>query len=229
MYKYSPWLSVAKFPPPVFLPQGGRQSSTGIHTHTHILPRGVTRDEIWIGNWIYWALTLVTTSNYDSLTELHTPNITVTTAHNKSSQSLVAVAWYCCQRRTFCIVWVPELSPASSTSFSRLTTATLNWLNNNFSQSQSQSYVIPTHRWPVCLGVKPHLGLMTRFLFLSVAGLLMWGALSDERMGLSFTIAAGSCQRSHSRVRVPRDLWPDFTVWGVRLPTPFVFHFMISP
>jgi hypothetical protein len=30
----------------------------------------------------------------------------------------------------------------------------------------------------------------------TVAGLLMWGALSDERTGLSFTIAAGSSQRS---------------------------------
>jgi hypothetical protein len=32
----------------------------------------------------------------------------------------------------------------------------------------------------------------------------MWAALSDERMGLWFTIAAGPCQGSHSRVRVPR-------------------------
>jgi hypothetical protein len=35
----------------------------------------------------------VTTNNYDSLTELHTPSITVTTAHIKSSQSSIAVAW----------------------------------------------------------------------------------------------------------------------------------------
>jgi hypothetical protein len=34
-----------------------------------------------------------------------------------------------------------------------------------------------------------------------VAGLLMWSALSDERTGLSFTIAAGPRQWSHSRVR----------------------------
>jgi hypothetical protein len=39
----------------------------------------------------------------------------------------------------------------------------------------------------------------------TVAGLLMWGALSDERTGLSFTIAAGFRQRSHSRVQVPWD------------------------
>jgi hypothetical protein len=46
----------------------------------------------------------------------------------------------------------------------------------------------------------------------TVAGLLMWGALSNERTGLSFTIAAGPSQRSHSRVRAPWDLRPYFTV-----------------
>jgi hypothetical protein len=40
----------------------------------------------------------------------------------------------------------------------------------------------------------------------------MWGALSDERTGLSFTIATGARQRSHSRIRVPWDLRPYFTV-----------------
>jgi hypothetical protein len=37
-------------------------------------------------------------------------------------------------------------------------------------------------------------------------------------MGLSFTIAAGPSQRSHSRVRVPRDSWTYFTVSDSRLP-----------
>jgi hypothetical protein len=32
----------------------------------------------------------------------------------------------------------------------------------------------------------------------------MWGALSDERTGLPFIIAAGPRQRGHSWVRVPR-------------------------
>jgi hypothetical protein len=48
----------------------------------------------------------------------------------------------------------------------------------------------------------------------------MWGALSDERTGLSFTIAAASRQRSHSRVRVSRDSRPYFTVSDSRLPQP---------
>jgi hypothetical protein len=52
----------------------------------------------------------------------------------------------------------------------------------------------------------------------TVAGLLMWGALSDERMGLSFTIDAGPSQRSHSWVRVPWDSRPYFTVSDSRLP-----------
>jgi hypothetical protein len=40
----------------------------------------------------------------------------------------------------------------------------------------------------------------------------MWGALSEERTSLSFTIAAGPCHRSHSRVQVPWDSRPYFTV-----------------
>jgi hypothetical protein len=44
----------------------------------------------------------------------------------------------------------------------------------------------------VCLGVEPRLGHMIRYLFLlKVAVLSIWGALSDERSGLSFA--------SHSR------------------------------
>jgi hypothetical protein len=39
----------------------------------------------------------------------------------------------------------------------------------------------------------------------TVAGLLIWGAPSDEMTGLSFTTAACPRQRSHSRVRVPLD------------------------
>jgi hypothetical protein len=53
----------------------------------------VIRDEVWIGNQIYWTFTLATTNSYDSLTELHTPKITVTTAHMKSSQSSLAILW----------------------------------------------------------------------------------------------------------------------------------------
>jgi hypothetical protein len=69
----------------------------------------------------------VTTNNYNSLTELHTPKVTVTTEQINSSvftsRSLLAAS----NRRTFPYLWVPELSPASATSFSLLTNATLKW------------------------------------------------------------------------------------------------------
>jgi hypothetical protein len=64
----------------------------------------------------------------------------------------------------------------------------------------------------------PIWGLQPDFYYCHiVADLLMWGALSDERTGVSFTIAAGSRQRSHSRVRVRWDSRPYFTVSDLRL------------
>jgi hypothetical protein len=45
----------------------------------------------------------------------------------------------------------------------------------------------------------------------------LWGALSDQRTGLSFVHAAGPCQRSLSRVRFSWDSRPYFTVWDLRL------------
>jgi hypothetical protein len=83
----------------------------------------------------------VTTNNYDSLTEIHTPKITVTTAHIKSCRSLAAVAWYRIPTADFPLLRVLELSTASATNFSIFITATLKWLNEIQSQSQSQSYL----------------------------------------------------------------------------------------
>jgi hypothetical protein len=64
----------------------------------HVYPRCLkilSRVWVWLstGFWIIGStdhLRIVTTSNYNSLTELHTPNIT--TAHIKSSQSSLAVS-----------------------------------------------------------------------------------------------------------------------------------------
>jgi hypothetical protein len=39
----------------------------------------------------------------------------------------------------------------------------------------------------------------------TAACLLMWVTLSDERMSMSFTIAAGPRQHSHSQVQVQQD------------------------
>jgi hypothetical protein len=44
--------------------------------------------------------------------------------------------------------------------------------------------------------------------------------LPDERMNQSFTIDADPRQRSHSRVWVPRDSWPYFTIPDSRLSQP---------
>jgi hypothetical protein len=47
----------------------------------------------------------------------------------------------------------------------------------------------------------------------------MWGAHSDERAGLSFTIAAGLRQCSHFRVRVP---WDSRSFYCLRFETSFL-------
>jgi hypothetical protein len=51
-----------------------------------------------------------------------------------------------------------------------------------------------------------------------VAGLLMWGVLPVERTRLYFAIAADPRQRSYSRVQVPLNSRPYFTVSDQRLP-----------
>jgi hypothetical protein len=86
--------------------------------------------------------------------------------------------------------------------------------------SESESYVTTDGRsaslsWnkaPIW-GLRPDL-----YYCLTFAGLLMWGALTDERTGLSFAIATGTRQRSNSRVRVRWDSRPYFTVSHLRLP-----------
>jgi hypothetical protein len=54
----------------------------------------------------------------------------------------------------------------------------------------------------------------------TVAGLLTWGVLSDERTGLSFTITSFPRQRNYSRFRILRDSWPYCTFSDSRLLQP---------
>jgi hypothetical protein len=75
------------------------------------------------------------------------------------------------------------------------------------SQSQSQSFITTdgqSTKLPWCQA--PSRAQEQTFRYRQTAAdLLMWDALSDERTDLSFTIADGPRQRSHSRVRVPPD------------------------
>jgi hypothetical protein len=91
---------------------------------------------------------------------------------------------------------------------------------DTLSVSVSQSYVTTDGQSASLSWNKaPIWGLRPDFYYCqTIAGLLMWNALSDERTGLSFTIVAGPRQRSHSRVRVPWNLRPYFTVSDSRLP-----------
>jgi hypothetical protein len=93
-------------------------------------------------------------------------------------------------------------------------------LRNSTDDSVSGSYVM-TDGLSASLSWNkaPNWGLRPDFYYCrTVAGLLMWGALPDEKTGLSFTIAAGPGQRSHFRVRVPWDSRSYFTVSDLRLP-----------
>jgi hypothetical protein len=60
----------------------------------------------------------------------------------------------------------------------------------------------PTVSRPICLCVKHPTGAQDRiFVIVRQLRVVIWGTLSDCRTGLSFTIAAGLRQCSHSRVR----------------------------
>jgi hypothetical protein len=86
-----------------------------------------------------------------------------------------------------------------------------NKLSQSQSQSQSQSYVrtdgqsasLSCNKAPIW-GLRPYL-----YYCQTVAGLFVWGALSDERTVLSFTFADNPRQHSHFRVRFrgTRDLY----------------------
>jgi hypothetical protein len=84
--------------------------------------------------------------------------------------------------------------------------------SESYVTTDSQSASVSWNKAPI-RGLRPDF-----YCRRTVAGLFMWGALSDERTGLSFTIAAGPSQRSHSLVRAPLDSRPYFTVSDLRLP-----------
>jgi hypothetical protein len=60
---------------------------------------------------------------------------------------------------------------------------------------------------PVYLAINPIWCPWPDFSYCQTVAGFMWGFLSEQRTGLSFTISPGPRQRSHSRVRVPRDTY----------------------
>jgi hypothetical protein len=69
------------------------------------------------------------------------------------------------------------------------------------SQSQSQSHIKTNNQ---NLHVKPTSGAPCHiYVTRTVAGLLMWGDLSDRRLGLSFTTADDPCHHIYYRVQAP--------------------------
>jgi hypothetical protein len=156
---------------------------------------GVTIDVVWICEWMYWPLIHTTRKyNYSATANLH--NSQMIRAHAKRFPAC-------------CVFTSRSLATASNSghSFTRSGSiftdshAELNWTEF---QSHSQSYVT-TDGQPSSLSwcQAPIWGLRPDLVYcLTVAGFLIWGALSDERTGLPFAIATGPRQRSHFRVRV---------------------------
>jgi hypothetical protein len=170
----------------------------------YILSRGwVTIDGVWIGDSIYWPfihLRLVTTL-YRSLTHIDQcpQSIRVSTGHflatDFSTGTIIISLNYILQishiesslqGRTF--NWaLLQLTRGhfTSTSLSSLHRLTINWL----SQNQNQNYVTTDGQSASLSWCQaPIWDLRPDFFCLTVAGLLTWGALCDERTGLSFTM-----------------------------------------
>jgi hypothetical protein len=121
------------------------------------------------------------------------------------------------QQRTFLFFWVPELSPASATSFSQqqFTTSEPQLFSQAKSKSKSKSCYDRRSVGKSILVWSPICGIRPDFRYCqTAAGLLMWGALSEGSVVYS---CCRPRQRSHSRVRVARDSWPYFTVSHSRL------------
>jgi hypothetical protein len=113
-----------------------------------------------------------------------------------------------------CVLNSIPLLPSSysgSLAFRNLTPFNESSRVESYVKTDGQSASVSWNKPPIW-GLRPDFYYCQR-----ITGLLMWRSLSDERMGLSFTIAAGSRQRSHFRVRVPWESRPYFTVSDLRL------------
>jgi hypothetical protein len=142
---------------------------------------------------------LVTTRNYSAIANLHTSQISTAQANSfQSALSSPVVTW---QR----LLSVESLQLLRSLSCPLAFNCTDQVLSSQTPLHLSQLFKVKVKpSASLSWNEAPIWGLWPDFYYCqTVAGLLMWGALSDERAGLSFTIAAGLHQRSHCRVRVP--------------------------
>jgi hypothetical protein len=78
--------------------------------------------------------------------------------------------------------------------------------SDSYVTTDGQSASLTWYKAPIW-GLRPDFYFGTEYgIRLTITFLIPWGALSDERTGLSFVCAPGPCHRSLSRVLVPWDL-----------------------
>jgi hypothetical protein len=158
------------------------------------------------------------------------------TFFNYSSQSVTAQDWLHSlldyERLLFCVtdlvlIYETVTSSASVVRWLTLHSWTITLLrltrsSRRVESSRVESYVTSDVQSASLSWNREHIwGLGPYFYYCQTfAGLLMWGAPSDERTGRSFTPAAGPRQRSHSPVRVPQGSWLCFTASDSGLPQP---------
>jgi hypothetical protein len=125
--------------------------------------------------------------------------------------------------KSSCISCTTTLDPRNSTKNSPglLTTLHCTALCTNLSRAEQSRSLLPAvsrhghswHRAPVGpVAIYLLLVWQLRIFF------FLWGALSDERTGLTSIYAAGPCHRNLSLVRAPWVSRPYFTVLHLRLP-----------
>jgi hypothetical protein len=144
----------------------------------------VTTDGVWIGNRIYWTLQHTTRDYISQITITHRLVFSVVVV-----SSLLGNGF---QRRAFPSSGSPNCPPPQLPASIIQVKVKACYDRRSVGQSVLGQVTIP--------GPYPYF-----YYCHTVVGLLNWGTLSDERMGLSFTISAGPRQRRHSQVRVPRD------------------------
>jgi hypothetical protein len=181
---------------------------------------------------------LGSTRTYNAIANIHTLEITSTTAklfpaccvltsRSLATASKSGALWSSChshQCRTHIRYQlrysVISSQPPLQSSAELLTFNSLSIILLAESQSQSQSHIATEDQsvsksWYRAPSWCPWPDI---YCSSTVTVLFLRGALSDERMGLSFKYAAGPCQRSVSRVLAPWDLRPYFTVSHLRHP-----------